>query len=93
MGVFFPGGSEVKAYACNAGDLDLIPGLERSPGKGNGNPLQYPCPANPTDRRSLVGYSPWGRKSRTHDLTTKPHIYFNYFAVLSYFIAPCHVGS
>ena len=49
MGVFFPGGSEVKAYACNAGDLDLIPGLERSPGKGNGNPLQYSCLENPMD--------------------------------------------
>ena len=50
MGVFFPGGSEVKAYACNAGDLDLIPGSERSPGKGNGNPLQYSCLGNPIDR-------------------------------------------
>ena len=37
----FSGGSEVKASACNAGDLGLIPGLERSPVEGNGNPLQY----------------------------------------------------
>ena len=37
----FPGGSEVKASACNAGDLGLIPGLGRSPGEGNGNPLQF----------------------------------------------------
>ena len=37
----FPGGSEVKASACNAGDLGSIPGLGRSPGEGNGNPLQY----------------------------------------------------
>ena len=35
----FPGGSEVKASACNAGDLGSIPGLGRSPGEGNGNPL------------------------------------------------------
>ena len=35
------GGSEVKASACNAGDLGLIPGSGRSPGEGNGNPLQY----------------------------------------------------
>ena len=35
----FPGGSEVKASACNAGDLSSIPGLGRSPGEGNGNPL------------------------------------------------------
>ena len=46
----FPGGSEVKASACNAGDLGLIPGLGRSPGEGNGNPLQYSCLENPMDR-------------------------------------------
>ena len=46
----FPGGSEVKASACNAGDLDSIPGLGRSPGEGNGNPLQYSCLENPIDR-------------------------------------------
>ena len=46
----FPGGSEVKASACNAGDLGLIPGLGRSPGEGNGNPLLYFCLGNPTDR-------------------------------------------
>ena len=37
----FPGGSEVKASASNVGDPGLIPGLGRSPGEGNGNPLQY----------------------------------------------------
>ena len=41
------GGSEVKASACNAGDLGLIPGLGKSPGEGNGNPLQYSCLENP----------------------------------------------
>ena len=45
----FPGGSEVKASACNAGDLSLIPGSGRSPGEGNGNPLQYSCLENPMD--------------------------------------------
>ena len=44
----FPGGSEVKASACNAGDLGLIPGLGRFPGEGNGNPLQYFCLENPS---------------------------------------------
>ena len=39
----FPGGSDGKESACNAGDLDLIPGLGRSPGEGNGYPLQYSC--------------------------------------------------
>ena len=45
----FPGGSEVKASACNAGDLGSIPGLGNSPGEGNGNPLLYSCPENPMD--------------------------------------------
>ena len=45
----FPGGSEVKASACNAGDPGLIPELGRSPGKGNGNPLQYSCLENPME--------------------------------------------
>ena len=46
----FPHGSDGKASAYNAGDLGLIPGLGRSPGEGNGNPLQYPFRENPMDR-------------------------------------------
>ena len=46
----FPGGSEGKASACNEGDLGSIPGLGRSPGEGNGNPLQFSCLENPMDR-------------------------------------------
>ena len=49
---YFPGGSDVKASACNVGDLGLIPVLGRSPGEGNGNPFKYSCPENPTDRRA-----------------------------------------
>ena len=45
----FPGGSEVKACAWNAGDPGWIPGLGRSPGGGNGNPLQYSCLENPME--------------------------------------------
>ena len=45
--VCFPGGSEVKASACN--EAGLIPGLGRSPGGGNGNPFQYSCLENPMD--------------------------------------------
>ena len=45
----FPGGSDGKASACNERDLGLIPGSGRSPGEGNGNPLQYSCLGNPTD--------------------------------------------
>ena len=46
----FPGGSDGKGSACNAGDLGLILGLGRSPGGGNGNPLQCSCLENPLDR-------------------------------------------
>ena len=46
----FLGGSDGKASACNAGDPGLIPGLGRSLGGGNGNPLQYSCLENSTDR-------------------------------------------
>ena len=45
----FPGGSEVKAPACNAGDQGSIPGLGRSPGEGNGTPLQYSLLENSMD--------------------------------------------
>ena len=45
----FPGGSDGKASAYNAGDLGSIPGLVRSPGEGNGNPLQYSCLENPME--------------------------------------------
>ena len=58
----FPGGSDSKESACNAGDLGSIPGLGRSPGEGNGNPLQYSCLENPHGQRSLAGYSPEGHK-------------------------------
>ena len=43
----FPGDTEIKVSASNAGDPGLIPGLGRSPGEGSGNPLQYSCLENP----------------------------------------------
>ena len=46
----FSGGSDGKASVYNTGDLGSIPGLGRSPGEGNGNPLQYYCLGNPMDR-------------------------------------------
>ena len=46
----FPGGSVVKDVTAAAGDVGSIPGSGRSPGVGNGNPLQYPCLENPMDR-------------------------------------------
>ena len=46
----FPGGSEGKVFVYNVGDQGSIPGLGRSPGEGNGNPLQYYCLGDPMDR-------------------------------------------
>ena len=61
----FPGGSDSKESACNAGDLGLIPRLGRSPGEGNGNLFQYSGLENPHGQRSLAGYIPGVAKSRT----------------------------
>ena len=64
----FPGGSVVKnlpANAGDAGDVDSIPGLRRSPGEGNGNPFQYSCLENPTDREAWWATVRGVTKSRT----------------------------
>ena len=45
-----PGSSVGRESACNVGDIGSLPGLGRSPGEGNGNPLQYSCLENPMDR-------------------------------------------
>ena len=68
----FPCGTAGKESACNAGDLGLIPGLGRSSGEGNGNPLQYSCLENSLGQRSLAGHSPWGCKESdmTEQLST-----------------------
>ena len=59
----FPGGSDGKESACKEGDLDSVPGLERSPAGGNDNPLQYSCLENFMDRGEMGRlHSPWGRK-------------------------------
>ena len=58
----FPGGSDGKESACNVEFLGSIPGLERSPGRGHDNLLQYSYLENPQGQRSLEGYSPWGHK-------------------------------
>ena len=67
----FPGGSEVKAPACSAGNVGSIPGSGRSPGEGNGNPLQYSCLENPMDRGAWWATVHGVAKSRTRlsDLT------------------------
>ena len=61
----FPGGSEDKASACKAGDPGSIPGLGRSPGEGNGNPLQYSSLENPMDRGAWRATVHRVSKSRT----------------------------
>ena len=50
--VLFPGGSVIKNLPTNVGDMGSIPGLGRSPGERNGNPLQDSCLGNPMDRRT-----------------------------------------
>ena len=62
----------VKTSAYNARDPGSVPGLGRSSGEGNVNPLQDSCLENPMNGwRSLVGYSPWGRKES--DMTEQLH--------------------
>ena len=63
----FSGGSDGKESACNARDLGSIPGLERSPGEGNGYLLQYSCLENAMDRAWWATYSPWGCKESDND--------------------------
>ena len=61
----FPGGSDDKASAYNAGDPGSIPGLGRSPGEGNGNPFQYSCLENPKDQEAWQATVHGVAKSRT----------------------------
>ena len=62
----FPGGSDGKASAYNAGDPGSIPGSGRSPGEGNGNPLQYSCLENPMDG-GACGLQSMGSQRVGHD--------------------------
>ena len=72
----FPGGSEVKASARNVGDLGSIPGLGKSPGEGNGHPLQYSCLENPMDRGAWWATVHGVAKSQTRlsDFTSPHHL-------------------
>ena len=76
----FPCCSVVKNPPVNAGDVGLIPGSGRSPGKGNGNLLQYSCLGNSTDR-SLADYSLWGHKESdtTEQSSMHEHAMHRYF--------------
>ena len=69
----FPGGSEGKESACNAGDPGLIPGLRRSPGEGNGYPLQYSCLENSMDRGAWQSTVHWVAESGMTERITHMH--------------------
>ena len=77
MRMGFPRGSVVKNLPANAGGVGSIPRLGRSPGEGNGNPLQYSCLGNPMDRGAWratvhgVAKSPIGLSNLTHKLTAE----------------------
>ena len=88
----FPDGSVSKESACSVGDLGLIPGLGRSRGEGNGNPLQYSFLENPQGQRSLAGCSPWGCKESdmTEQLSTAQHTRA-FFAGVTVHPIPCGI--
>ena len=67
----FPGSSVGKESACSAGDPNLVSGSGRSPGEGNGNPLQYSCLENPMDRGAWQA-TVHGVARVRHNLATKP---------------------
>ena len=66
----FPGGSDGKEYACNAGDTGSIPGSGRSLGEGNGNPLWYSCLGNPMDRGAWQAIQSMRSQRVGHNLVT-----------------------
>ena len=78
-----PGGSAVKNPSASTGDAGSNPGSGRSPGEGNGNPLQYSCLGNPMDR-GLVGYSPNSHKEP--DATEQIHNNDNSYPSLHSFL-------
>ena len=73
----FPGGSRVKNPPANAEDMSSIPGLGRCPGGGNGNPLQYSCLGNPTERGAwqATAHGATKKSDTTQQLTMWPQPY------------------
>ena len=61
----------MQETACNAGNVDSIPGLGRSPGEGNGNPLQNSCLGNPVDRGAWQATVLWGSQRVRYNLATE----------------------
>ena len=85
----FPGGSDGKGSACSAGDLGSIPGLGRCPGEGNGNPLQYSCLENSTDRGAWWATGHGVAKSRKR--LSYEHIQHFQGINLFVFLFSCHL--
>ena len=73
----FPWSSVGKECACSAGDRVSNPGSGRSPGEGNGNPLQYPCLENPMDRGAWCAAVDGAAKSWAEPLTLQLYIYIS----------------
>ena len=71
--MLYPSGSDGKESTYNAGDLSSVPELGRSPGVGNGNPLQYSCLGNPMDRGAWRATVHWVTKGRMQLSCT--HVY------------------
>ena len=87
-----PRGSDGKESACNAGDLGSIPGLGRSPGEGNGNPLQYSCMGNAMDKGALWavvhGFAKsqtWLRHTHTNKTLTCSCLFYFFFFIYFFF--------
>ena len=80
----FPGDSAVKNPPASAGDMGSIPDPGRSPGQGNGKPLQYSCLGNATDSGARRDYGPWSHRVG-YDLAAKQH---HLFLVPQHFCCP-----
>ena len=93
----FPGSLDGKESACNVGDLSSTPGTGRSPGEGNGNPLQYSCLKNPTDRGAWqaiahrVAESQTQLSDFTHSLTLENKV--SLYSIMLYPGRPFCIGS
>ena len=86
----FPGGAVVKNLSANAGDIrdtGSIPGSGRSPGEGNGNPLQYSCLGSPMDKEEPGGLLPMGLQRVGHNRVTE-HIHIHHLGLQ--FAGICH---
>ena len=77
----FPGSTDGKESTCIGGDLGSIPGLGRSPGKGNGNALQYSCLENAMDRGAWWATVHGTAKHMTEQLSTHPFTLYHLFSI------------